>query len=204
MPSLPIQTKVPAGTRFSVPRRTLFTMSTWMTRKITTRAVRWLSTRPSITRSTWKQSTLNSAFDFRQSTIERGLIYIRGRSSNVYDTTFLSVCLSVCVSVTRRRILGNYWNQQHQTWHGDCLWHENASRINYINLDLHPRSHRPNTKCSSVSEMVEATPIIFAVKIVRLMVYKQIVILSQSDELDLHLRSQPRLKVDNVLTCSLV
>ena len=28
-----------------------------------------------------------------------------------------------------------------QLWHGDCLGHANASRANYIDLDLHSRPH---------------------------------------------------------------
>ena len=42
----------------------------------------------------------------------------------------------------------------------------------------------------------------FAVKIVRPKVYKYVI--CQSDNLDLHARSQMRLKVDNMLMCSLI
>ena len=48
-------------------------------------------------------------------------------------------CLSVCVSVPRKWFLWNYWSYHHQTWHGDCLTRENASRVHYIDLDLHSR-----------------------------------------------------------------
>ena len=47
-----------------------------------------------------------------------------------------------------------------------------------------------SNKCSNISETVEAMPIKFVVKIVRL---KDYIILSQSDDLALHSRSQLRL-----------
>ena len=50
-----------------------------------------------------------------------------------------------------------------------------------------------NNKCSIISETVETIPIMFAVKIVQLKVY---IMLSQSDDLALHSRSQLRLKHD--------
>ena len=48
----------------------------------------------------------------------------------------------------------------------------NASHVNYIDLDLQSRSdfHHEN-KCLIISEIVQAIPIKFAVKIVRLKVY---------------------------------
>ena len=49
----------------------------------------------------------------------------------------MCVCVCVYVSVPRKRFLGNYQSHLHQTWHGDCLRHDNTSCINYIDLDLH-------------------------------------------------------------------
>ena len=49
---------------------------------------------------------------------------------------------SVCVCVHPKRILGNCLSHHRQSWHSDCLRHENASRVNYIDLDLHSRSHK--------------------------------------------------------------
>ena len=69
----------------------------------------------------------------------------------------------------------------------------NASRVNDTGLDLHSRSQRYYAKCSIISESDQAMPITFAVKTVRLKIN---IICSQSDELDLHSRSQLRLKVD--------
>ena len=53
-------------------------------------------------------------------------------------------------------------------------------------------NHEHN-KCSIISETVQAIPIKFTVKIVRLEVY---IIISQSDDLALHLRSQLGLKLN--------
>ena len=50
------------------------------------------------------------------------------------------VCLSVCVYFPHKRFLGNYHTHHHQTWHGNCLRHDNASHVNYIDLSLHSRS----------------------------------------------------------------
>ena len=64
----------------------------------------------------------------------------------------------------------------------------------------HADLNRKNNKCSIISETVQAmVPIKFAVEIVRLKVY---IILSQSDDLALHARSQLRLKRDTFLTVS--
>ena len=49
--------------------------------------------------------------------------------------------LCVCVfHVPRKRLLGKYWCHHHQAWHSNCLRHGDASRANYIDLDLHSRS----------------------------------------------------------------
>ena len=50
-----------------------------------------------------------------------------------------------------------------------------------------------NNKCSIISETVQAMPIKFAMKTVRL---EGLCNLCESDDLDLHTRSQPRLKLD--------
>ena len=44
-------------------------------------------------------------------------------------------CVLMCVSLARDS------SETVQTWHGDCLRHENASRVTYIDLDHHSRSH---------------------------------------------------------------
>ena len=76
----------------------------------------------------------------------------------------------------------------------------NATRANYIDLDLHSRINtdyidfnHENNKCSIISEIVQAVPIKFVVKIVRLKMY---IICSPSDDLALHSRSQLRLNLD--------
>ena len=51
-----------------------------------------------------------------------------------------------------------------------------------------------------ISETVQAMPITFSVKIVELKVYK---LCSHYDGLALHSRSQLRVKIDNVLTCTI-
>ena len=104
------------------------------------------------------------------------------------------MCVCVCACVPRKRFLGNYLGHHHQTGHGNYLRHANAFRVNYIDLDLHARSHRfnhENDKCAIISETVQAIPIQFAVKMVRLKVY---IIFNQSEDFTLHSRSQLRLK----------
>ena len=54
-----------------------------------------------------------------------------------------------------------------------------------------------NNECSIILETVQALPIKFVVKLVRLKVY---IFFSQSDGLDLHSRSQLRLKLEKFLT----
>ena len=65
---------------------------------------------------------------------------------------------SVCVSDPHKRFLGNCEHHHHQIWHGDCLGHDNASRVNYIDLDLHSRSHKYDTKYLIISESFQAMP----------------------------------------------
>ena len=65
----------------------------------------------------------------------------------------------------------------------------------------HADQNHENNKCLIISETVQATPIMFAVKIVRLKVYYDYF---QSDGLDLHSRSKVRLTLDLFLTCYIV
>ena len=88
------------------------------------------------------------------------------------DNRDLWVCVCVCVCVPREWFLGYCWSHHRQTWHGDCLSYENASRVHYIHLDLH-RNHE-NTKCFIISETIQAMPIKLAVQIVRVKVYMTI------------------------------
>ena len=63
----------------------------------------------------------------------------------------------------------------------------------------HTDLNHENNQCSIISETVQAMPIKFAVKIVWLKVYYDH---CQSNDLDLHVRSQVRLKLD-FLTCNI-
>ena len=88
-------------------------------------------------------------------------------------------CLCVCLSLTSDSS-ETIKTHHHQTWHGNCLRHENASHVNYIELDF-IQGHRSESLI--ISETVRAMPIKFAVKIVRLKVK---IIFSQSDDLAHH------------------
>ena len=59
------------------------------------------------------------------------LIFLFAKSFNIDN---LCVCPSETIDVIIIRVI--------QTWHGDCLRHENASHANYIDLDLNSKSHR--------------------------------------------------------------
>ena len=71
---------------------------------------------------------------------------------NDFEKVDIDEAVSMCVSAYLfvclvslgpcKRFLGNYWSHHEQSGHGDCLRHENASHVNYIDLDLHSRSHR--------------------------------------------------------------
>ena len=99
-------------------------------------------------------------------------------------------CVSVCPSqAISRKLLKS---PHRQTWHGDCLSYENASRVNYFDLDLHIQGH---TDLNHDNFNIKMT-IKFAVKIVQFDY-------CQSDDLDLHSRSQDCLKLDYFLTCSI-
>ena len=62
--------------------------------------------------------------------------------ANFKDYITETVCVCVCVNVPRKRFLRNCWSHYRQTWHGDYFRYRNASHANYIDLDLHSRSHR--------------------------------------------------------------
>ena len=84
----------------------------------------------------------------------------------------LPVCLSVCLSIASDSSeTANVTSIKLNFWHSDCIRH------------------------------VQAMPIKFAVKIVRLKVY---ILFSQSDDLNLHSRSQLRLKRDTCFTCTTI
>ena len=53
------------------------------------------------------------------------------------------IYIFVCVCVPRKRFFRNYWSHHCKTWHGDYHRYDNASHVNYIDLDLHSisRSH---------------------------------------------------------------
>ena len=88
------------------------------------------------------------------------------------------VCVRACPSLpshSSETVEGHH----RQTWHG--LRHENASRVNYIDPDMlliltltgiqgHTYLNHDNNKCLIISETIQAMPIKFAVKIVRLKV----------------------------------
>ena len=65
----------------------------------------------------------------------------------------------------------------------------------------HTDLNHEHNKCSIISETVQAMPIAFDVKIVRLKVYT---IVSQFDDLALDSRSRLRLKHDQCLTCTII
>ena len=75
------------------------------------------------------------------------------------------VCVCVCLS-RKWFQLRNCWSHHHQTWHGNCLRHANASRVNYSNLDLGHTNRNHHNQCLIISETVQAMPIKCAVKIV--------------------------------------
>ena len=60
----------------------------------------------------------------------------------------------------------------------------------------HTELNHEDSNCSIISQTVEAIPIMLAVEIARLKVYQSF---SQSDDLDLHLRLQVRLKRDKLI-----
>ena len=64
--------------------------------------------------------------------------------------------------------------------------------------DLTPHK---NNKYSIISDSVQAMPIKLAMEIVRQKVY---IVFSQSDDIDLHSRSQLPLKRDKLVTCTLI
>ena len=107
----------------------------------------------------------------------------------VYVCLFVRASLSVCLSLASDS--SENIGHNHETWHGICLRHGNASRVNYVDLDLHSKFTKIfNMKKIHVRlfhKLFKQSPSNFAHKIVRLKVY---VIFSQSDDLTLHSRSQ--------------
>ena len=79
-------------------------------------------------------------------------------------------CLCVSAGVISQGIARNLLKSSSSN--GDCLRHENASRVKYIDLDLHIQKHtdlnREDNECSIISETVQATSITSAVNVVRL------------------------------------
>ena len=105
---------------------------------------------------------------------------------NVITDEAVSVCMCVCPSQAIPRKSFEVITSKLSTVTAS---HENASRVNYNDLD------HGNDKCSIILEPVQAMPIQFTVKIVRLKVQ---IIFSQSDDGDLHSRSQLCLKPDTL------
>ena len=77
--------------------------------------------------------------------------------------------------------------------------------LNFTFIQGHTDFNHENNKCLIISETVQlqAMFIKFAVNIVRRRVYTCI-IFSQSDDIDLHSRSQRRLKLDYCITCAII
>ena len=122
---------------------------------------------------------------------------------NKQTNNCLSVCLSVCLCASRKRFLRHDWSHHHQTWHGDCISYENASRIKCFDL-LFTQGHiyfnHEIIKCFIIGETVQAMPIRFAVKIDS--PTKGLHNRCPYDDLVFHSRSQLSLKRDTGLTCS--
>ena len=55
-------------------------------------------------------------------------VCVCGGGERVCVRACVGACVRACVCVPRKRLLGNYKCYHHQTGHGDCLRHENASR----------------------------------------------------------------------------
>ena len=68
-------------------------------------------------------------------------------------------------------------------------------------IEGHTDLTHENNECSIISESVQAMPIKFSVKIVRLNVY---IIFYPSNDLALHSRPQLRLKLNKCLTCTII
>ena len=102
----------------------------------------------------------------------------------------LHVCLSVCLSVCPSQA-----NPHHQTWHGDS----SEMRMHHVLIILTltfiqsiTDRNRDNNTCLTISETIQAMPITFDAMIVRIKVYNYDP--CQSDNRDLHSRSQVRFK----------
>ena len=106
------------------------------------------------------------------------------------------MCLFVCVCVPRKRFPGNGTATA-----SDVRMHHVLNILTLTFIQCHPDRNHENNKYSIVSESVQAMPIMFAVRIVRL---KFDIICSQSDDLALHPRSQLRLILDSFVTCTVI
>ena len=94
------------------------------------------------------------------------------------------------------RFLGHCWSHPRQTWHSDCLRHEHASRANYSDLGLHPRSHRSKSCTKIIKVWLFQKPNNAHHLCCEDSQTKGRNDHCQSDDLDLHARSQVRLKLD--------
>ena len=64
--------------------------------------------------------------------------------------------MSVCLFICHQSYLRNRWSDCYLIWYGDGLRHENASRVNYTDLDLiqgHTDLNPENKQCSIISEL---------------------------------------------------
>ena len=75
----------------------------------------------------------------------------------------------------------------------DMVTHHVLIMLTLTSIQGHTDLNHENNTCSIISETVRAIPITFAAQTVRIKVY---IIVSQSDEIALHSRSQLRLKLD--------
>ena len=100
------------------------------------------------------------------------------------------MCLSLASDSTETK-------SHHQSWHGDCLRHVNASRVNYIDLDVHSRSRNHTLNVRMCRKVFKPSP---SSLLWRYFVY---IIFSQFHDLDLS-RLHMRLNICKLLTCSLI
>ena len=118
-----------------------------------------------------------------KSTVMPSLNIVRDAKKVVTFETHLwpSRSRCICVCVPRKRFLGNCWS------HRDGLRHENAPCVNYIDLDLHSRSHRlnhENNTCLIISQNYSSNAHQVCCENSRLKAYNYDN--CQSEDLDLH------------------
>ena len=114
---------------------------------------------------------------------------------NVDDPEYLCVCVCVCVSLASDSLetIKVIFIKLGRVTASDMKMHHVLIILTLTFTQGHTYLNHENNKCSIISETVQAIPIRFAVKIVRL---KVCIIFSQSDDLALYSRSQLRLKLD--------